>query len=52
MKVKTSSQADPNAVRQGCSRSQRAFTLAEVIIAMAITALSLSGVVVGYILAA
>ena len=39
-------------MRQGCGRSQRAFTLAEVIIAMAITALSLSGVVVGYILAA
>lgn len=52
MKVKPSSQPGTNALRQSRARSQRGFTLAEVIIAMAITALSLSGVVVGYIMAA
>ena len=37
--------------RQGRARAQRAFTLAEVAVAMAITAMSMAGVVAGYIFA-
>ena len=38
-------------LKQGRARSQRAFTLAEVAVAMAITAMSMAGVVAGYIFA-
>lgn len=52
MKVRTSSQPSANALRRVRARSQRAYTLAEVLIAMAITVMSLAGVVSGYIFAA
>jgi len=51
MKIKTSSQLSTGPLRRGCLRSQRAFTLAEVAVAMAITAMSMAGVVAGYIFA-
>ena len=49
MKVKTSSRPSTELLKQGRARAQRAFTLAEV--AMAITAMSMAGVVAGYIFA-
>src|SRR5882762_7779860 len=52
MRIKISSQPDAEALTQNHVRSQGAFTLAEVVIAMAITAFSLAGVIVGYVLAA
>src|SRR5437879_9843717 len=51
MKVTTVSQLSTGPLRRGCLRSQRAFTLAEVAVAMAITAMSMAGVVAGYIFA-
>src|SRR5438093_12475134 len=52
MKIKASSRPSAN-VSRGCrARLQRAFTLAEVVIAMAITVMSLGGVIAGYIFAA
>jgi len=51
MKIKTSSQPSTEMLKQGRARSQRAFTLAEVAVAMAITAMSMAGVVAGYIFA-
>src|SRR5438093_2312579 len=51
MKIKASSRPSAN-VSRGCrARLQRAFTLAEVVIAMAITVMSLGGVIMGYIFA-
>ena len=51
MKVKTSSRPSTELLKQGRARAQRAFTLAEVAVAMAITAMSMAGVVAGYIFA-
>ena len=51
MKIRTSSQPSADAPRRRCGLSQKAFTLAEVVIAMAITVMSLAGVIMGYILA-
>src|SRR5256885_508776 len=51
MKIRTSSQPSADALRGGCGASQKAFTLAEVVIAMAITVMSLAGVIMGYIFA-
>jgi len=51
MRVKTSSQWSTEAPNRVRVRSQRAFTLAEVVIAMAITVMSLGGVITGYIIA-
>ena len=51
MKIRTSSQPSADALRRRCGLSQKAFTLAEVVIAMAITVMSLAGVIMGYILA-
>src|SRR2546429_7635597 len=51
MKIRTSSQWSTEAPNRVRVRSQRAFTLAEVLIAMAITVMSLGGVITGYIIA-
>ena len=51
MKVKTVSQLSTGPLRRGCLRSQRAFTLAEVAVAMSITVMSMAGVIAGYIFA-
>ena len=51
MKIRTSSQPSTDALRGSCGLSQKAFTLAEVVIAMAITVMSLAGVIMGYIFA-
>src|SRR5205809_7741697 len=51
MKIRTSSQPSADALRGSCGLSQKAFTLAEVVIAMAITVMSLAGVIMGYIFA-
>ena len=51
MKIRTSSQPSADALRGSCGPSQKAFTLAEVVIAMAITVMSLGGVIMGYIFA-
>ncbi len=51
MKIKTSSRPSRELLKQGRARAQRAFTLAEVAVAMAITAMSMAGVVAGYIFA-
>ena len=51
MKIRTSSQSNADALRGSCGLSQKAFTLAEVVIAMAITVMSLAGVIMGYIFA-
>ena len=51
MKIRTSSQWSTEAPNRVRVRSQRAFTLAEVVIAMAITVMSLGGVITGYIIA-
>ena len=51
MKVTTVSQLSTGPLRRGCLRSQRAFTLAEVAVAMSITVMSMAGVIAGYIFA-
>jgi len=51
MKIRTSSQSSAGTLRGCCGLSQKAFTLAEVVIAMAITVMSLAGVIMGYIFA-
>ena len=51
MKVTTASQLSTGPLRRGCLRSQRAFTLAEVAVAMSITVMSMAGVIAGYIFA-
>ena len=51
MKIRTSSQSSAGTLRGSCGLSQKAFTLAEVVIAMAITVMSLAGVIMGYIFA-
>src|SRR5256714_910544 len=51
MKIRPSSQPSADALRGRCGLSQKAFTLAEVVIAMAITVMSLAGVIMGYIFA-
>jgi len=51
MKIRTSSQSSADTLLGCCGLSQKAFTLAEVVIAMAITVMSLAGVIMGYIFA-
>jgi prepilin-type N-terminal cleavage/methylation domain-containing protein len=51
MKLETFGPAGENALQQGAPRSQTAFTLVEVMIAMAIIVVSLAGVIAGYIVA-
>ena len=51
MKVTTASQLSTGPLRRGCLRSQWAFTLAEVAVAMSITVMSMAGVIAGYIFA-
>src|SRR2546430_12063340 len=51
MKIRTSSHWSTEAPNRVRVRSQRAFTLAEVLIAMAITVMSLGGVITGCIIA-
>ena len=51
MKIRTSSQPSTDAPRRSRGVSEKAFTLAEVVIAMAITVMSLAGVIMGYIFA-
>lgn len=51
MKFDTFGPSGENALRQGTPRSQKAFTLVEVMIAMSIVVVSLAGVITGYIVA-
>ena len=52
MKIELLRSATAATAKQGSARSPMAFTLAEVVVAMAITVMALAGIILGYLMAA